>query len=81
MTDSSSFSLMEVRIAQLEVFLEDEAPYARFDQRHLDPNSPEKAYWHLGYRAALVDALALLRNEAAGTDGTSNQFPEADPDE
>jgi len=29
-------------------------------QRHLDAASPERAYWHAGYRSALIDALRLL---------------------
>ena len=37
--------------------LADAAPYAAADQRHLDANTPERAYWHLGYIAALTDVL------------------------
>ena len=35
------------------------APYIAADQKHLDENTPERAYWHYGYRAALVDVLNL----------------------
>ena len=31
------------------------------DQRHLDVDTPERAYWHHGYQAALTDVLAMLR--------------------
>lgn len=31
-------------------------------QRHLDAASPERAYWHAGYRSALIDALRLLKD-------------------
>ena len=80
MIGQPTLSLLEARISSLADYLEEEAPYVRFDQRHLDVHTPEHAYWHLGYRAALVDALAMLKGEIAGTDGTSNHSPAADPD-
>ena len=33
------------------------------EQRHLDSGSLERAYWHAGYRSALIDALQLLTDE------------------
>lgn len=36
------------------------APYIAADQKHLDEDTPERAYWHYGYRAALVDVLNLV---------------------
>lgn len=44
---------------QCEWLLED-APYTLSDQKHLDANTPERAYWHHGYTAALADVLALF---------------------
>lgn len=41
-----------------------EAPYTSADQRHLDPHTPEQAYWHLGYRSALCDVLRLLASDS-----------------
>lgn len=35
--------------------LSEDAPYTFTDQKHLDANTPERAYWHLGYAAALKD--------------------------
>jgi hypothetical protein len=35
-------------------------PFA--EQRHLDPGTIERAYWHHGYLAALRDVLALTGN-------------------
>lgn len=52
--------VLERRAALVEQWLDDEAPYARFDQSHLDAGTPERAYWHLGYLAALRDAAARL---------------------
>jgi hypothetical protein len=37
--------------------LADLAPYAFTDGKHMDANTPERAYWHLGYIAALTDVL------------------------
>lgn len=31
-------------------------------------NTPERAYWHYGYRAALIDALALLQPQGTAQD-------------
>jgi hypothetical protein len=41
----------------------DEAPYVTADQRHLDENTPERAYWHYGYQAALSDVLRLMERD------------------
>jgi hypothetical protein len=47
-------------------WLEDEAPYTMADQKHLDEATPERAYWHLGYQAALTDVLAMLMSVKTG---------------
>ena len=47
-------------------WLADNAPYVTADQKHLDANTPERAYWHYGYQAALGDALKLMRKNGAG---------------
>ncbi len=39
------------------------APYTDVDQRHLDANTPERAYWHHGYQAALNDVMTMLALE------------------
>ena len=80
MIKSTPQSVFEARAAELANWLADEAPYAQFDQQHLDAGTQARAYWHLGYRAALVDALDLIRREAEGSGGTSSHFPVADPD-
>ena len=41
-------------------WMADESPYVTMDQRHLDANTSERAYWHYGYQAALTDVLALI---------------------
>lgn len=52
-------SLVEQRDA-IRDWIEDEAPYSLSDQRHLVESSPERAYWHHGYQAALDDVVRLL---------------------
>lgn len=41
-------------------WLDEEAPYTAHDQKHLDANTPERAYWHYGYQSALNDVIELL---------------------
>ena len=80
MIDERTYDHITGRIMQLESWLEDTAPYAQFDQRHLDAHTPEQAYWHLGYQQALIDVLNLLR-ETERSAGTSSRSPTADSDE
>lgn len=53
-------ALLERRRDGIREWLEDEAPHAASDQRHLEIASPERAYWHHGYQAALNDVIDLL---------------------
>ncbi|WP_295556348.1 hypothetical protein [uncultured Hyphomicrobium sp.] len=57
--DEKIASQLEIRRAKLKHWLADEAPYTSADQRHLTANTPEQAYWHHGYQAALTDVLRL----------------------
>lgn len=43
----------------------EEAPYVTADQRHLDANTPERAYWHYGYQAALADVLTIIEGRSS----------------
>ena len=81
MTQKPVFSALEHRIHGVAVWLDDAAPYAQFDQRHLDTGTPEQAYWHLGYVAALRDALQLLRDAEENTSDTSSQTRATGQDE
>jgi hypothetical protein len=60
MSDSNPFTLLRRRRDGIRDWLDDEAPYADADQRHLDADTPERAYWHHGYQTALTDVLAML---------------------
>lgn len=49
--------IIRTRHKTISDWLADEAPYVIADQKHLDEHTPERAYWHYGYRAALQDLL------------------------
>jgi hypothetical protein len=74
MSDGDKIALIEQRRDGIRRWLEDEAPHAAFDQKHLDDASPERAYWHHGYQAALSDVLELftLAEQRSGSAGTPN---------
>lgn len=57
----------------IRAWLDDEAPYTAHDQRHLECDTPERAYWHYGYQAALADVIDMLTaaGRISGSAGTS----------
>lgn len=60
MSDSNPLSLLRRRRDGIRDWLDEEAPYTAVDQKHLDTDTSERAYWHHGYQSALTDVLALL---------------------
>ncbi len=52
--------LLKRRRDGIREWLQDEAPHTVADQKHLEEASPERAYWHHGYQAALNDVIDLL---------------------
>lgn len=58
-------STIRARMQGIREWMVDEAPYVTVDQRHLDANTPERAYWHYGYQAALGDVLALIEGRSS----------------
>jgi hypothetical protein len=60
MSESNPLSLLQRRRDSIRDWLDEEAPYTEADQRHLDTDSCERAYWHHGYQAALTDVLNML---------------------
>ena len=74
MSDSNPFTFLRRRRDGIREWLDDEAPYAAADQRHLGADTPERAYWHHGYQAALSDVLDLLSSsdEIYGSEGIPN---------
>jgi hypothetical protein len=66
MSHALNIALLERRRDDIRGWLDDEAPYTACDQKHLDANTPERAYWHHGYQAALSDVIELFtRADAA----------------
>ncbi|MFN3744288.1 MAG: hypothetical protein ACK4TL_06250 [Hyphomicrobiaceae bacterium] len=81
MIDEKKYERIVQRIAQLGAWLEEEAPYALADQRHLEPHSPEQAYWHLGYHRGLSDMLSFLKERAEDSEGIASPSRVAGLDE
>lgn len=52
--------LLERRRNEICEWLDGKASYTRIDQKHLDADTPEQAYWHHGYQSALDDIIKLL---------------------
>jgi hypothetical protein len=74
MPQKSKAGMLSQRRDNIREWLEEEAPYTDVDQRHLDAHTPERAYWHHGYQAALTDIIAMLalEDEKTGTSGIPN---------
>jgi hypothetical protein len=73
MQHQRNIALLQRRRDGIRQWLDDEAPYTDADQRHLDRNTPERAYWHHGYQAALDDVIALLTplEQTSGSEDSS----------
>lgn len=70
MSSTKNISALLHRRDRIRDWLHDEAPFTEVDQRHLDSDSPERAYWHHGYQAALTDVINLLADaEKPGSAG------------
>ncbi|MFM9849268.1 MAG: hypothetical protein ACKVP3_19160 [Hyphomicrobiaceae bacterium] len=63
MARKKNISLLRRRRDDIREWLDTEAPFTDVDQKHLDADTPERAYWHHGYQAALADILSLLDAE------------------
>ena len=60
MSTDERTAILEQRRDQIREWLDEAAPYTSSDQKHLDTESQEQAYWHHGYQAALDDIIKLL---------------------
>ena len=68
MSIERTIELLAERRDHIRAWLDQEAPYARADQFHLDRHTPEQAYWHYGYMMALADVIARIEDDVAGGD-------------
>ena len=57
--DPEISAALRARMKGIREWMAEESPYIIADQRHLDAHTPERAYWHYGYQAALCDILKL----------------------
>lgn len=60
MSAEERLEILAQRRDQIREWIAGKASYTRTDQKHLDPDTPEQAYWHHGYQSALDDILELL---------------------
>ena len=81
MIDEKKYERIMQRISQLGTWLEEEAPYALSDQRHLEAHSPEQAYWHLGYHRGLSDMLSFLKAHVEDSEDIASPSHAAEPGE
>ena len=74
MARKKNITLLQRRRDDIREWLDIEAPFTEVDQKHLDADTPERAYWHHGYQAALADIIALLDAERrkSGSGGILN---------
>ena len=74
MARKKNISLMRRRRDDIREWLDIEAPFTEVDQKHLDADTPERAYWHHGYQAALADIIELLNADRrkSGSGGILN---------
>jgi hypothetical protein len=57
--DTGVIEKMTARLQDLEKFAEENRQFLD-THRHLDEDTPERAYWHAGYASALRDLLNIL---------------------
>lgn len=76
MLDKHAISLLRLRRDRIRQWLDAEMPYTMADQKHLDEATPERAYWHHGYQAALTDVMAMINRpeKKCGTADIPNPF-------
>lgn len=82
MTHAYQTAPIKTRREAILQWLDEMAPFAEIDQRHLDADTPERAYWHLGYQAALTDVMDQLFSVSSeqGSEDKSSSSLSDDPD-
>lgn len=54
--------MLDLRSRKMKKALQENSKELLKDDKHLDEGTPEQAYWHAGYVAAMQDALRLLKS-------------------
>jgi hypothetical protein len=60
MSAEERLEVLAQRRDEIRDWLSGEASFTRTDQKHLDSDTPEQAYWHHGYQSALDDIIKFL---------------------
>ena len=70
---------MRKQAERIAEWLDDEAPYAEVDRRHFRINSPERAYFHLGYLRALLRLLQIGQRYSQGARSDDQHYSGPNP--
>ena len=60
MSAEERMAILMQRRDQIREWLTGEAAYTKTEQKHLDSDTAEQAYWHHGYQSALDDMIELF---------------------
>jgi len=58
--EAEQMQIVSRRAEELTRWLGEHAPACETSQKHLDPGTPEQAYWHYGYVCALRDVASMV---------------------
>lgn len=64
MSTSCLIKRLEDTRERINCWLNENSPYTKYDQKHLQNETPEQAYWHLGYQVALDDILRAAKSQS-----------------
>jgi hypothetical protein len=62
--EEANVQAMSGKLAAMSRELNREAPDCETSQKHLDPGTVERAYWHYGYICGARDVLALVERSS-----------------
>lgn len=61
MSAERKLAILVERRDNIREWLDGQNELTNDEQKHLEADTPEQAYWHHGYQSALDDMLKLLR--------------------
>jgi hypothetical protein len=79
---NAELTMLRLRMAGIGAQLDGRWSKTLDEQRHLDIDTNESAYWHSGYHQALSDVINMMSKQGTtdDTSDTSNPFQTADLD-